>query len=58
MNNLEEYLCNLPREEVRMYFFAYGCEVCPAKQFCDAHPEMCCRESFYAWADGGDEPCT
>lgn len=56
MNNLQKFLCNLPFEAVWMYFFSNGCEVCPAKDFCDAQPEgTCCRENFSGWGNMGSE---
>ncbi len=54
MDNLRKYLCSIDAETVWMYFYAHGCEVCPARTYCDAQPEgTCCRENFMAWANGG-----
>lgn len=51
MTNLERFFASVPAEKVFMYFFARGCEVCPAKEYCHAQPEgTCCRENFLAWA--------
>ena len=49
--NLATYLLSLDPEVVWMHFFASGCDICPAKEFCDAQPDgTCCRENFMGWA--------
>lgn len=49
--NLATYLLSLDTEVVWMHFFASGCEICPAKEFCAAQPDgTCCRENFMGWA--------
>lgn len=51
MDNLQKYLCKIPLKTVWMHFFAQGCEMCPAKAFCDAQPDgTCCWENFSSWA--------
>lgn len=60
MTNLEKFLGELPIEEVWMHIFANGCDICPAKNYCDSQPSgTCCRENFFCWAslanDGGAE---
>lgn len=56
MNNLQIYLCNLPLETVWMHFFANGCDLCPAKEFCDTQPDgTCCRGNFLKWAEGSNK---
>lgn len=51
--NLTAYLLGLDPETVWMHFYAGGCEVCPAREFCEHQPDgTCCRENFMGWAKG------
>ena len=50
--NLAAYLLGLDPETVWMHFFASGCEVCPAREFCEKQSDdTCCRENFMGWAE-------
>ena len=50
--NLAAYLLGLDLETVWMHFYAGGCEVCPAREFCEHQPDgTCCRENFMGWAE-------
>lgn len=50
--NLTAYLLGLDPETVWMHFFASGCEVCPAREFCEKQSDdTCCRENFMGWAE-------
>ena len=50
--NLAAYLLGLDLETVWMHFYAGGCEVCPAREYCEHQLDgTCCRENFMGWAE-------
>lgn len=49
--NLSAYLLGLDPETVWMHFFANGCDICPAHEYCEHQPDgTCCRENFMGWS--------
>ena len=50
--NLTAYLLGLDIETVWMHFYAGGCDVCPAREYCEHQLDgTCCRENFMGWAE-------